>query len=115
MGEQAALFHVDVPPEPERPARKRWGGRDSEKARAIVRRMLPGACWRCGRPLDVDDKWHAGHVQDRMDGGQDSPDNLAPECEPCNLSAGGKRGAAITNGPATERRVQLQERTVKWW
>jgi hypothetical protein len=60
--------------------------------------------------LDVD-TWHAGHLVDRMDGGTDI--DVQAECAPCNLRAGGKRGAAIVNGRRTAIR-RLDQRLGKW-
>ena len=117
MSEQGELFHM----EHERPDRAhqpgaKWGGHLSRKARAIVKAMLPGACWRCGTPLTVEGEWHAGHVEDRGTGGELlNPSNLAPECTPCNLSAGGKVGAAITNGRRIEAVDIARIRRTKWW
>jgi hypothetical protein len=103
--------------EPGASGKKAWGGRASTNARKIVRAMLPAGCWRCGKELTPDmpeTAWHAGHVQDRGQGGADSASNYAPECASCNLSAGGKLGAAITNG-AKVAVDWTKERTLKWW
>jgi hypothetical protein len=79
--------------------------------------MLPATCWRgCGTLLTVEaDNWTAGHITDRVDGGSNEPSNLAPECKRCNYSAGGKRGAAITNGRKLEATDLQRYRRVKWW
>ena len=58
--------------------------------------------------------WHAGHIQDRAQGGSDSRNNYAPEHATCNMSNGGKLGAAITN-MATVAVDWTRERTLKWW
>lgn len=117
MDEQPGLF--DMAPEPrtdrEGPARKKWAGNVSAQARKIVAAMLPGPCWRCGRLLTKDDTWTAGHITDRVDGGTDEPSNLAPECGKCNYSAGGKRGAAITNGRKVEAVNLTRFRRLAWW
>ena len=115
--EQPAMFGGDLE---QRPAasgrRKRWGGHDSRAARAIVAAMLPAPCWRCGRMLTLADKWTAGHLEDRADGGGDHAGNLAPECGRCNYSAGGKRGAAITNGRHAEAAGHIERvGRIKWW
>lgn len=58
-------------------------------------------CWRCGRTRAEHRRpWHAGHIHDGLIGGP-----LAPECERCNTSAGGKLGA--------QRRQRL--RTTRAW
>lgn len=117
-GEQGQLFDMDHEPRPDRegPARTKWAGNLSTKARAIVGAMLPAPCWRgCGTMLTKeDDNWTAGHIEDRVDGGTNDPSNLAPECKRCNFSQGGKRGAAITNGRRIEA-VDIQRvRRITW-
>lgn len=116
---QDELFHLDVPQRPDDGggARKKWGGRASINARKICRAMLPTGCWRCGRLITAEtpeDQWHAGHLEDRGQGGQDSAANYAPECSGCNTSAGGKLGAAITNG-AKVTVTYTKETLKKWW
>ena len=44
-----------------------------------------------------DMNWHVGHVVDRWMGGPDDISNTWPEHARCNMSAGGKIGAQITN------------------
>ena len=121
MGDQGELFHMDPVQLPQAPGRSRkWGGRDSERARAHCRALLPAACWRgCGRVITPDwpDKdWHAGHLEDRAQGGARDPLGTLPECRWCNTSAGGKLGAAITNGTRAAVVPDLvRERTIKWY
>jgi hypothetical protein len=116
---QDGLFHMEPL---ERPGaggtgKGKWGGSRSRKARALCRAMLPAACWRCGRTITAEtpeSEWHAGHLEDRAQGGADLGSNYAPECTGCNLREGGKLGAAITNG----KRVSVdwtRERTIKWY
>jgi len=61
-----------------------------------------------------DSAWHAGHLEDRGQGGSDSSSNYAPECSGCNTSAGGKLGAAITNGTKVSV-AYTKEVLKKWW
>lgn len=113
-----ALFHMDPEPRPGRETgtHGRWAGKLSADARAIVRAMLPGPCWRCGKHLDPESAdWTAGHIIDRMDGGDNGAGNLAPECKHCNYSAGGRRGAAITNLRHTERTDIPRMRRPQWF
>lgn len=122
--EQLGLWiEAPAPSRPTSSGRKRWGGRDSERARAHCRTLLPCPCQRCGvliTPDDPEDTWHAGHIIDRMDtdmpGEEARPDPTAtvPEHARCNTSAGGKRGAAITNA-ARAREDVARERTTRWW
>lgn len=74
-----------------------WAGRKVQRARAYWQARLPVPCRRCRRPVMPDQKWHVGHVIDRWAGGPDDISNTWPEHAGCNLSAGGKVGAAITN------------------
>ncbi len=52
-------------------------------------------CPRCKKPVYADKPWHLGHAVDRVSGGDD--DHVRPEHPECNLSAGGRVGAAIRN------------------
>jgi hypothetical protein len=118
--EQGGLFDMEPLERPGKPARQgraKWGGRASANARAWCRAMLPAACPGCGGIITAEDpesSWHAGHIEDRAQGGQDSPGNYRPEHARCNTSAGGKLGAAITNG-AKVAVDWTRERTLKWW
>lgn len=120
-GDQAELFHMEPVQLPEGPGgpRKKWGGRQVAKARNICRAMLPAACWRgCGRVITPDwpeRDWHAGHINGRAEGGEDTAANYLPECRWCNTSEGGKLGAAITNGRKTSIPDVIRERTIKWY
>lgn len=61
-------------------------------------------CWRCHRTLEQirqhhpRARWTAGHLIDGQVGGP-----LAPECSPCNYSAGAKLGNRNRREPHTER------------
>lgn len=120
MGEQDSLFYMaplERPDAAEPGARKKWGGGASRKARAVCRAMLPWACKGCGGMITAEtpeSEWHAGHREDRGQGGADQINNYEPEHARCNTSAGGKLGAAITNG----RKVSVdwaRERVIKWY
>lgn len=82
-----------------------WSGRKVTNARARWRPVVEAGeaiCWRCRRvivpdPTRRDGGWHVGHVEDRALGGALGPTNQAPEHADCNLKAGGRLGAAITN------------------
>lgn len=92
----------------------RWGGADSRKARATLTPMvLAGTpCWRCNQPIRAwlengqwkGQKWHAGHVIGREDGGPDDPTNLMPEHEHCSTSAGGRSGVRAAQEANRARR-----------
>ncbi len=87
-----------------------WSGRRVTSARAYWRPRLPLPCRRCGRPVRHDTTkryggWHVGHIVDRAMGGSDSTTNQWPEHDGCNMSAGGKIGAAITNARRAQPRI----------
>lgn len=90
-----------------------WSSVQSRRARRVIRaRGRVQFCWRCGREMDLDvDTWHAGHLMDRMDGGQDI--DVAAECPACNLRAGGKRGARVVNDRHRALR-SVGQRLVRW-
>lgn len=118
---QDELFHMDPVERPGEPGRgsgrKAWGGRASVNARRQCRAMLPHPCKTCGGMITSEtpeEQWHAGHLEDRGQGGADSGSNYAPEHAWCNTSQGGKLGAAITNG-AKVTVDYTRERTKKWW
>lgn len=88
-----------------------WSGREVMRARAYWRPRLPLPCRRCRRPVfDNPTKryggWHVGHIIDRALGGTNDLTNTWPEHDHCNMSAGGKLGAHITNA----RRATTQTR-----
>lgn len=122
--EQTGLFDMEplVPPKPARSQGKRWGGRAVMKLREQLGATLPANCWRCGRTVNPGDPWHVGHIQDRADGGQADARlvtlaDVAVECAPCNLGAGGRRGAAVTNAGKVKAGPlgTFRERTIKWY
>lgn len=80
-----------------------WGGRRVTALRRHLWATREHTCWRCDTEL-VWPRFHVGHRIDRANGGTDTPDNLAPECLPCNLAAGGhlghaRRGLTATTNP----------------
>lgn len=86
----------------------KWAGRKVHSARAYWLPRLPVPCARCKRlvihdPAKKFGGWHVGHQVDRWLDGPDDISNQWPEHDKCNLSAGGKVGAAITN----TRRAQI--------
>jgi hypothetical protein len=109
-----ALFEMEPVQRSPASPKKRWGGHASTKAMAAVRRMLPAACSRCGGLVTDEMDWHADHLTERAQGGTDSPDNYGPAHAHCNTSAGGKIGAAITNGVRVQPGV-TRVRRPSWW
>jgi 5-methylcytosine-specific restriction endonuclease McrA len=101
----------------------RWGGRTATRLRAYWTGRLNAAggalpCWRCGRAVHVRGDWHVGHLIDRAQGGTDTEAGTWPEHARCNLSAGGKVGARITNAKrATVQRRMDSERSrgIRGW
>ena len=113
--DQLAMFDMQPIQLPEPRPGKKWGGRRSTNARAIVTRMLPGPCTRCGGLVTPEMDWHADHLQERGLGGADVASNYGPAHAKCNTSAGGKIGAAITNGSRVSVADHVREKTLKWW
>lgn len=75
--------------------------RASARLRAHAYANPDTRCWRCGRTLaDIHTdhpraRWTAGHLVDGQAGG-----TLAPECSPCNYSAGARLRHANTRRTA---------------
>lgn len=86
---------------------KRWGGSESRRARALWKDRLPTICPRCGRPVVPRpwlpaDGWQPDHWPiPRERGGTET----VPAHTECNLAAGGRRGAEITNARRTRARL----------
>jgi len=53
---------------------------------------LDVTCWRCGRPIDPEQRYDIGHINHL---GRPTPDNLAPEHRGENRRHGGRQGAAL--------------------
>ena len=78
---------------------KNWTGWQSTKARRYWQPRLPLPCCRCGRPVMPDSQWQVDHWPiPREFGGTET----WPAHSLCNMSAGGKRGAEITNARKLE-------------
>jgi len=97
-----------------------WAGRVVTSARDYWRARLPLPCWRCGRPVvaSPESGWHVGHVVDRAMGGAHGIENQWPEHKHCNLSAGGRAGAAKTNArrPTVAARLDRErDRGIRGW
>lgn len=89
-------------------SRTRWGGAEAKKARDYWAPRLPVPCCRCGLPVIPDpskkgDGWQPDHfpIPREFGGTETWPAHMF-----CNLSAGGKRGAQLTN-----ERKNVQVRT----
>lgn len=79
----------------------------SPKLRAKWTALLPRPCIACGQPVMKGEPWHVGHIIAAEDGGRPTMQNTAPVHARCNLSDGGKRGAARVN--AARRAVAARE------
>lgn len=85
------------------------------KRRREIEARLPLPCLNCPHPVMPEHSWQVGHIVDAMDGGTSAnPNNVGPShafcpwCRKrCNQVAGGRRGAAVTNG---RRRASLGRR-----
>lgn len=70
----------------------------SPKLRAKILPLLPLPCIECGRPVTKDMKWHVGHrLAAMVPGSRPTAANTGPAHAGCNLKAGGKLGAKVTN------------------
>ncbi|MBK8445414.1 MAG: HNH endonuclease [Micropruina sp.] len=81
----------------------RWAGSRVTKAREFWKpRVAAGlACSRCKKPILPGQSWQVDHLIPREFGGMElGLGNTWPAHSRCNTSAGGKRGAAITNSRA---------------
>lgn len=75
-----------------------WTGAQSRRARAKhapAVRAGTAVCCRCHRPILPGQAWHADHYPIPLEHGGTV---THPAHARCNTSAGGKRGAQITNG-----------------
>jgi hypothetical protein len=86
------------------------------KLRAAWALLLPRPCLACGQPITKADTWHVGHIRAAEDGGKPTMQNTAPIHARCNLSDGGKRGAARTNAArrANAARQQSESGRRSW-
>lgn len=85
---------------------KKWGGAQVRKARAMWRPRLPLPCCRCTLPVVPDpskpgEGWQVDHwpIPFELGGTETWPAHAR-----CNTSAGGKRGAQITNAKRKQRK-----------
>lgn len=94
-----------------------WSGRQVTNARAYWRPRLPVPCCRCQKPVIPDprlphDGWQVDHwpVPREMGGTETWPAHSK-----CNMSAGGKRGAAIINARREPiKTFRIERRPTKW-
>lgn len=98
---------------------QRWSTH-SPKLRKVIAPLLPLRCLDCPHPVSPDDKWQVGHRQGAADGGPPTLANTGPShswcpyCKrACNQSAGGKRGAKVTN--AQRRRRSNSSKGLREW
>lgn len=71
--------------------------RDRVGVRRALAAQLPMPCVECGRPVTADQVWHVAHVVPASQGGRTTVDNCGPAHARCNLIAGGRLGAAVSN------------------
>lgn len=94
-------------------ARGQWSGHLSRKERAKhAPSVKAGAavCCRCGRPILPGQAWQADHWPIPLEfGGTETH----PAHAHCNTSAGGKRGAAITNAKRRARNHPSYSRNIR--
>lgn len=76
------------------------------KLAAMIAAGAQLACVECGRPVEPGQPWHVAHKLPASQGGRTTLDNCGPAHARCNLSAGGKLGAATVN---RRRRAEQDE------
>lgn len=92
-----------------------WSGRAVTTARNHWHQRLPLPCYRCHRPVTPEQNWHVEHIIDRALGGPHGVENQWVSHAHCNTSAGGKRGAAITNATRQpQKTARIETRPLKW-
>lgn len=88
--------------------RSKWHGHASRKAREYWLPLLPQPCVRCGRPVFHNPNlphggWQPDHYPiPRELGGTET----RPAHSKCNMAAGGKRGAEITNAKRRAKQIR---------
>ena len=83
-----------------------WTSADLAYWKPRIRATLPAPCVDCGHVVTVEMRWQVGHIVALHEGGTKTADNLGPSHSngsgpggrSCNQSAGGRMGAAKTNG-----------------
>lgn len=95
-----------------------WSGYTVTQARAHWRARLPLPCYRCGRPVIDGQRWHVEHIVPREFGGSLGVENQWVSHAGENESAGGKRGAQITNAAKVRKNPQattrIEPRPLQW-
>lgn len=96
----------------------KWAGRQVTTARAYWAARLPLPCYRCGKPVLAGQRWQVEHIIDRTLGGSHGVENQWVSHARENMSAGGKRGAAITNAAKAaknpQRSTRIEPRPLQW-
>lgn len=85
----------------------------THKLRPEIEARLPLPCTECGKPVYRDQKWHVAHITPASQGGRTTRANTGAAHALCNLRAGGKLGAAATNGNR-RRRTDAREGIRSW-
>lgn len=68
------------------------------KLRASIEARLPLPCVEgCGKLVEKGQAWHLAHIVPASQGGRTTPANTGAAHARCNLKAGGKLGASVTN------------------
>ncbi|MFJ3392030.1 HNH endonuclease [Leifsonia aquatica] len=86
---------------------QKWTSK-APKLRAAWAEMLPRPCLACGRVILKGESFHVGHIRAASLGGQPTMQNTTPMHARCNLSDGGKLGAAVTNSRRKSERDRAQ-------
>lgn len=77
--------------------------RFTRRVRPTIQHMLPLPCVDCGRPVLPEQTWHVGHITPAALGGENTLENVGPSHGRCNVKAGGRIGARMSN---TRHRIE---------
>lgn len=99
--------------------RKAWTSADAKKWRQRIAATLPAPCVDCGRDVYPEHRWQVGHIEPLSSfeaegyAGSKTASNLGPSHTACNQRAGGRMGAAKTNG--AKRAKTREDRGLPEW
>lgn len=92
---------------------QKWTSK-APKLRESIAAQLPLPCIDCGRAVTPDQAWQVGHRVPASEGGRPTRENTGPTHTRCNQRAGGRLGAAKTNGARASTRREANGLRA-WW